>query len=353
MISSSDEEDIVLTSRVRLARNLRDRPFPGWAKRRERAAVFEQTMAAARDLTSMKRGYTAEMSELNQVQKQILVERHLISRDLAARAEGCGIAVSHNKTLSIMLNEEDHLRIQFILPGQQLRKAWSSVDKIDSALEERLPYAFHEQFGYLTACPSNLGTGMRASAMLHLPGIVLSGYMEQVLKSALVLNLTIRGIYGEGTQGLGNFFQISNQATLGESEEQIIERLRRFINDLARQEGNARRRLYEQNSGLIADRIGRAYGVLRHSLMMSTKEALEHISMVRLGVSLGFFGRDILDGLTGLVLTIQAAHMQYVPGGTPGESQVNDVKRASAIREHFKTISEPCFARVYKNNQII
>lgn len=346
MVSSLDEQDIVLTSRIRLARNLRNTPFPGWAKREERSAILNQTMSATHSLPALKNGYLAELSDLNQVQKQILVERHLVSRDLAARAEGCGVAISQNKTLSIMLNEEDHLRLQFILPGQQLKKAWTSLNKIDDSLEEMLPYAYHDKLGYLTACPTNLGTALRASAMLHLPGLVLSGYMEQVVKAALELNLTVRGIYGEGTQGLGNLFQISNQTTLGESEEAIIDKLKRVINDIAKQESNARNKLYQENRELISDRIARAYGLLKHSLLMSGKEALEHISMLRLGVTLHFFEHHVLKELNQLILSIQSAHLQYSPIGGKQSAVINDAKRADVIRTRFNTIPAPSIARV-------
>lgn len=344
MVSSPDKQDIVLTSRIRLARNLKDTPFPGWAKRDERAAVFERTMGAAKSLETLKANYAVEFRDLNQLQKQILVERHLVSRDLAARSEGCGVVVSSNKSVSIMLNEEDHLRLQYILPGEQLNKAWTAINRIDNELEARLPYAFHPSLGYLTACPTNLGTGMRASAMLHLPGLMLSGHMEQVVKASHELNLTVRGIYGEGTQGLGHLFQISNQMTLGEKEEDIISRLRRVIADIARQEKNARLKLYSENKALISDRIVRAYGAMKYSLLMPPKEALEHISMLRLGVVLGFFDHGVLSEFNQLVLEIQSAHLQYNACGKRKCPEVNDARRADVIRLRFQTIPEPSIA---------
>ena len=214
MVESRDEHDIVLTSRIRLARNLTATPFPGWATRQQREETLKLTSGEARQIPVMKGGYYAELSGLTQQQKQLLVERHLISRELAARSEGCAVLISRSQNASILFNEEDHLRLQYILPGIQLKKAWGAISKIDSELEARLPYAYNTRLGYLTACPTNLGTGMRASVMMHLPGLVISEQMQQVVQAAVQLNITVRGLYGEGTEATGNLFQISNQSTL-------------------------------------------------------------------------------------------------------------------------------------------
>lgn len=349
MLSSDQDRDIVLTSRIRLARNIQGMPFPGWAKRQQRDEIFKRSMEAAAKLKMLKNGYLAEMSELDQTQRQILVERHLVSRELAARSEGCGVAISSNKSLSILLNEEDHLRIQYILPGQQLKKAWASINKIDDELEAMLPYAYHEHFGYLTSCPTNTGTGMRASSMLHLPGLVMSGYMQQVEKAAHALGLTIRGIYGESTQGLGNLFQISNQTTTGESESDIISKLSRFINDTVKQEENARQSLFLTNWPAMADRISRSYGILQHALMMTSKEALDHISMLRLYYAHFRNEPAVLTDLNKLTLSLQSAHMQYAQPGEKTSHTANDFKRADLIRQGLKTIPQPSFAREIKN----
>lgn len=233
MVESRDEHDIVLTSRIRLARNLTATPFPGWATRQQREETLKLTSGEARQIPVMKGGYYAELSGLTQQQKQLLVERHLISRELAARSEGCAVLISRSQNASILFNEEDHLRLQYILPGIQLKKAWGAISKIDSELEARLPYAYNTRLGYITACPTNLGTGMRASVMMHLPGLVISEQMQQVVQAAAQLNITVRGLYGEGTEATGNLFQISNQSTLGDSEDQIVERMTRFTSDLA------------------------------------------------------------------------------------------------------------------------
>ena len=206
MVEPRDEHDIVLTSRIRLARNLTATPFPGWATRQQREETLKLTSGEARQIPVMKGGYYAELSGLTQQQKQLLVERHLISRELAARSEGCAVLISRSQNASILFNEEDHLRLQYILPGIQLKKAWGAISKIDSELEARLPYAYNTRLGYLTACPTNLGTGMRASVMMHLPGLVISEQMQQVVQAAVQLNITVRGLYGEGTEATGNLF---------------------------------------------------------------------------------------------------------------------------------------------------
>lgn len=338
---SSPGDDIILTSRIRLARNLRGASFPGWAKRQDRLTLYGSIMEALSSLPGLKGGFLMDLSDLSQIQKQILVERHLISRGLAARSEGCGVAISGNKSLSVMVNEEDHLRMQYILPGQQLKKAWSSIDKIDTDMEEKVPYAYDERMGYLTACPTNLGTGMRASAMLHLPGLALLGYMEQVVKAAQTLDLTVRGIYGEGTQGLGNLFQVSNQRTLGVSEKDILEKLRRIITDIAKQEKNARNKLYQENFIVLANRVARSYGILKYCVNISNQEALEHISMLRLGSSLGLFKKNIQNDLSELILNTQTAHLQYPAQIGESIPYVNDIRRADIIQTRFKTIPEP------------
>ena len=329
MVESKDEHDIVLTSRIRLARNLTATPFPGWATRQQRADTLALTSAEARQLPAMKGGYYAELSELNQQQKQLLVERHLISRELAARSEGCAVLISRNQNASILFNEEDHLRLQYILPGIQLKKAWNAVSKIDSGLEAKLPYA------YLTACPTNLGTGMRASVMMHLPGLVISEQMQQVVQAAVQLNITVRGLYGEGTEATGNLFQISNQSTLGDSEEQIVERMTRFTSDLAHQEWNARRKLLQSASLQVKDRVSRAYGLLTNATLLSTQEALGLLSFLRMGASLDIFSHQALKHVNKTILNIQPAHLARLSTTEQTSSEDRDQIRADIIRKEL------------------
>ncbi len=335
MVEPGDEHDIVLSCRIRLARNLKATPFPGWATRQQRQEILSRTTEVVRSLPALKGGYYAELSELTQHEKQLLVERHLISRELAARAEGCAVLVSGNQNVSILFNEEDHLRLQYILPGIELKKAWTAVSKIDSALEEKLPYAYNRRLGYLTACPSNVGTGMRASVMMHLPGLVIADKIQQVMQAAAKLNITVRGLYGEGSDASGNLFQISNQDTLGESEDKIIGRMTRFAKDLAHQEWNARRALVKTSPLQVKDRIGRSYGLLTHATLMSTQEALALLSFLRMGASVGLFEHPGMAHVNHTVLNLQPAHLALIAGGAQDGGEARDLLRAQLIRNEL------------------
>src|SRR5213594_2428672 len=231
---------IVLSSRVRIARNVKGSAFPGWAKKAERIRILEALRPAIQSLPQMADCFSESMDNLSILDKNILVERHLISREHAAKNAGSGLVLNRDESLCVMINEEDHLRMQALRPGLQLKQAWQAIDSIDSRLEKKLDYAFNPDLGYLTACPTNLGTGIRVSAMLHLPG------------------LAVRGLYGEGTEALGNVFQVSNQMTLGESEADIVERLSKVLNQIIEHEENARVRLLEKKPKTVYNHIGRA-----------------------------------------------------------------------------------------------
>src|SRR6476619_3329662 len=231
---------IVISSRVRLARNLKQRAFPGWAKKAERTSILELIKPRVEELPEMQDSFSELLQDLSALERQVLVERHLISREHAAKGVGSAVIMNRRQTLSIMVNEEDHLRMQSIRSGLQLKSAFKLVDKVDSTLEAKLDFAYDTRLGYLTACPTNVGTGMRASAMLHLPGLVLSELINQVIQAVNKIGLAVRGLYGEGTEAIGNLFQVSNQVTLGEAEEEIIERLKKVIETIIEHEQNAR-----------------------------------------------------------------------------------------------------------------
>jgi protein arginine kinase len=330
----------VLTSRIRLARNLRRHPFPGWAKREQRAAALDLMRPAVEALPAMKDAFSQELCDLNSVQKQVLVERHLISREHAARGDGSAAVIERRQTFSLMLNEEDHLRMQAIRPGLQLTAAFTALSELDSELEQSLEFAFDPTLGYLTTCPTNLGTGMRASAMLHLPGLVLSDQIGQVLQAVNKIGLAVRGLYGEGTESLGNLYQISNQSTLGESEETIIRRLERVIAQVSTHEQNAREKLLEDDPEMVADKIGRAYGTLRHAHIIDSKEALNLLSLLRLGGITGFFPPETVALCDTLLMDIQPAHLQLHSGSklTPEE---RDSIRAEIVRSRLHSLASP------------
>jgi len=340
MTGGQGEHGAVMTSRIRLARNLRRYPFPGWAKSEQRAAALELMLPAVENLSAMKDAFSEELGDLNPVQKQVLVERHLISREHAARGVGSAAVIERRQTFSFMLNEEDHLRMQAIRPGLQLSAAFTALSELDSELENSLEFAFDPTLGYLTTCPTNLGTGMRASAMLHLPGLVLSDQIGQVLQSVNKIGLAVRGIYGEGTESLGNLYQISNQSTLGESEETIIRRLERVIAQVSNHEQNAREKLLDDDPEMVADKIGRAYGVLRHAHIIDSKEALNHLSLLRFGGSLGFFPPETVILCDTLLMDIQPAHLQLLSGRKLSPDERDSI-RAEIVRSRLLSLNSP------------
>src|SRR5208282_3324316 len=274
---------IVMSSRVRLARNLKNMAFPGWAKKPERVKILELIRPAVESLPEMKDAFSETMDNLSALDKQILVERHLISREHAAKSSGSGLVLNRDETFCVMINEEDHLRMQALRPGLQLRQAWSAIDHLDSELEKKLDYAFNNDLGYLTACPTNLGTAVRVSAMLHLPGLVLAEQINPIIQSVNKLGLAVRGLYGEGTEALGNIFQVSNQMTLGEGESAIVERLDKVLSQIIEHEENARQTLLEKKPKVVYNHIGRAYGILANAHSISSKETMNLLSLLRLG----------------------------------------------------------------------
>src|SRR5512142_480692 len=331
---------IVMSSRVRLARNLKEFAFPGWAKKPERIRVLELIRPAIQSLPEMKESFSDTMDALSSLDKQILVERHLISREHAAKTAGSGLVLNRDETLCFMINEEDHLRMQALRPGLQLRQAWSAIDQADSALEKKLDYAFSSEMGYLTACPTNLGTGIRVSAMLHLPGLVLGEQINPIIQSVNKLGLAVRGLYGEGTEALGNVFQVSNQMTLGESEIAIVERLEKVLAQIIEHEENARASLLEKKPKMVYNHIGRAYGILANAHSISRKDTMNLLPLMRLGVDVGVFpgvDRSLVDEL--FILT-QPAHLQK-QHSEKLSAEERDLIRADMVRERLKGVSRP------------
>jgi protein arginine kinase len=334
------QDSIVLTSRVRLARNLRGFAFPGWAKKPDRIRSLDHIHGVVTHLPQMEGGFVGSMDTLSVLDKQILVERHLISREHAARSAGSGLCLNRDLSLGIMINEEDHLRMQAIRPGLQLRAVWQSIDELDSALEKQLEYAFSRELGYLTACPTNLGTGIRVSAMLHLPGLVLSEQVNQVITAVNKLGLAVRGLYGEGTEALGNVFQVSNQMTLGEAELDILERLGKVVSQLIEHEENARATILEKKPKMLFNHIGRAYGILANAHSISSKESMNLLSLVRLGIDVGCFpgaGRALVDEL---FITTQPAHLQR-QFTEKLSADARDLHRADMMRNRLASVHRP------------
>lgn len=331
---------IVMSSRVRIARNVKGAAFPGWAKKAERIRILEALRPAIQSLPQMADCFSESMDNLSILDKNILVERHLISREHAAKNAGSGLVLNRDESLCVMINEEDHLRMQALRPGLQLKQAWQAIDSIDSRLEKKLDYAFNPELGYLTACPTNLGTGIRVSAMLHLPGLVLDEQINQIIQAVNKLGLAVRGLYGEGTEALGNVFQVSNQMTLGESEADIVERLSKVLNQIIEHEENSRARLLEKKPKTVYNHIGRAYGILANAHSISSKETMNLLSLMRLGVDFGLFSeldRALVDEL--FIIT-QPNHLQRRYSDKLSAEE-RDLLRADMLRERLKTVTRP------------
>lgn len=339
---------IVLSTRVRLARNLLEFPFPGRAKAAGRNSVYEKCSQSLAALPQLEASAVLAMRELSDLEKQVLVERHLISRELSGQGEGSGVVISPDQSCAVMINEEDHLRIQVMRGGYHFKDVWRKVNAIDSGLEHALDFAFSPELGYLTACPTNLGTGLRASVMMHLPGLVLANQMEKVVRAVNQLGMVVRGLFGEGSDASGSVFQISNQQTLGESEADIIKRIVSVLDAIVEQEENARQKLLESNPDRIFDKIGRAYGTLSHGHVISSSESMNLLSLIRLAVDLGILKDSCRSLVDRLFIESQPGHIQMQMRG-PVETGRRDVQRAAFLREQIGLLSPLSFDNCGKN----
>ena len=323
--------DLVMSSRIRLARNLKEFPFTHWASKKQSAEVLTRAKDAIGRTSHMKESLFLKLADLTSVDKQFLLERHLVSRDHIQSADHRGVALSENEVISIMVNEEDHLRIQVIESGFNLPDTWKVIGALDDELSKILEFAYAVDLGYLTCCPTNTGTGLRASVMLHLPALVWTKKINNVLHAIVKIGLAARGFYGEGTEASGNFFQISNQVTLGQKEEEIIDNIERIIRQVMEHEQTARETLVSSNRSMLEDRIGRATGTLRSAHIITSKEATDLLSSVRLGLDLGLIKDVDRKMLNELFTMIQPAHLQKFEKKALTSAE-RDVKRAELIR---------------------
>lgn len=335
-VCDASASPLVLSSRIRLARNLRSFPFPARADEATLARVLGALLDATATVACVRdAALRTTLDNLDKIEKQVLVERHLISHEHATRASGSGVVVTSDQCMSIMINEEDHLRMQILRAGLDLHSGWDALAALDREIEDRVEFAFSPQLGYLTACPTNVGTGLRASAMLHLPGLVWTGEMGQVIQAVGKLGLAVRGLYGEGSEAHGNLFQVSNQVTLGESEEDIIAHLEKVIQQLLESEQNARERLLEKKRATVYDQVGRAVGTLLHAHVVNSQEMMNLLSALRLGLDLELVEGVERNVLNTLLIATQPAHLQLEAGRTLGAGR-RDQKRARLARERLK-----------------
>lgn len=341
MDAEGQSSNIVISSRIRVARNLAGIPFPHLLDQKRSEEVIHAVRLAINNTEAAGLLGSLELSmlsELSPVERQILVDKHLISPEFINNYQSKAVVISDDEVVSIMVNEEDHLRIQCLLPGLQLKEAWSIVNKIDDGLEKTLDYAFSEKLGYLTSCPTNVGTGMRASIMLHLPGLKITKQLGAVLSAIGKLGLTVRGLYGEGTEAQGNLFQVSNQITLGQSEGEICNNLLASTRHILSQEQAARNALYQQRREAVEDRVYRAYGTLKYARILTSEEAMRLISDLRLGLDLNIITGIKPSQLNELMIKIRPAFL-YKLCGKELSAQERYACRASLVRKEFEKLS--------------
>jgi len=329
------QSDIVMSSRIRLARNLADFPFIRRCNDIDKANI-ESTV---RERLSEEDAFTTlnffNVAKLNSLDRQLLVERQLISRELSNGDGARAVAIDGQERLSLMVNEEDHLRIQVMKSGLNLDGAWDQINQLDDDIESRLTYAYHPKFGYLTACPTNAGTGIRVSVLVHLPALAITHQIEKVFRSLQKINLVVRGLYGEGTQAMGDFYQISNQVTLGKSEREIIDQVADVIPYVIDYERKARQYLLDEKQNDLFDRVSRAYGTLQTAQQISSEETMYLLSRVRMGVNLGLIDNLEIPHINQLFLRTQPAHLQKICKQTLETDQRN-VERANYLRVELK-----------------
>jgi protein arginine kinase len=330
--------DIVISTRIRIARNLVEHPFPLLANDAQSEAILEkvQTAIHSPEFEASGGGHYEflKLRDVAPVDLEALVEKYLISSNMVEHARRGAVALREDEVVSIMVNEEDHLRLQVLMPGSNLNAAWDLATRIDDSLEAKLNYAFDERYGYLTACPTNVGTGIRASVMLHLPALVVTQQINRILSALSQVGLVVRGVHGEGTEAIGNLFQISNQITLGQSEVEIIQSLESVVNKIIEHEQAARNYLLGENREVIEDRIARSFGILAYARRLDSKETMQRLSDVRLGIDLGIIKGVSKNILKELMVMTQPGFLQKVYGQqlAPGE---RDWRRAALVRERL------------------
>ncbi len=333
------DSDIVMSSRIRLARNLADYPFIKRCTDIDRASIESTVREKLKADEQFKNQTFINVAELENLDRQFLVERQLISRELADAEGARAVAIDEMERMSLMVNEEDHLRIQVMKSGFDLQSAWDQINHVDDMIEERLNYAFQKDLGYLTACPTNVGTGMRVSVLVHLPALVITKHIEKVFRTFQRINLVVRGLYGEGSQAMGDFYQVSNQITLGKSEEELIKQVGDVVPVLINYERKARDFLISgENQHNLFDQVSRAYGTLQNAQQISSEETMYLLSQVRMGVNLGLIGDLEIPTINKLFIHTQPAHLQKLRGNELDTMQRN-IERANYLQQHLKSSS--------------
>jgi protein arginine kinase len=331
---SGPESDIVISSRIRLARNLADYPFISRVGDQDRAEIEKSLRQCVLGLNESEDIFYVDVDGLTGLDRQFLVERQLISREHAESRGARGVVIDRKEKFSVMVNEEDHLRMQVMQSGLDLQTAWERINRIDDFIEKRVNYAYHERLGYLTACPTNVGTGMRVSVMMHLPALVITRQIDKVFRSLQKISLAVRGLYGEGSQAMGDFYQISNQITLGRSEGELIKQVGDIVPVIIEYERQARTFLIKESHENLHDRVSRAYGILRTAQTISSEETMHLLSSVRMGVNLGLISDLEIPTINSLFIHTQPAHLQKIRGVELDTADRN-IERARYLRRHL------------------
>jgi len=320
--------DVVLSSRVRLARNIKGIPFGKRMSLSQQEEVIERSSKALNNLKLI------DLNKMSEIEKKALLEQHLISADMIANDRKKALLLNDDSSISVMLGEEDHIRIQSMAPGFDLDLCLENANKIDDELEKCVEYGFSEKFGYLTCCPTNVGTGMRASVMMQLTALVMSGKMESIVSVLSKLGIAVRGIYGEGSKALGNIFQISNQVTLGVSEEETLQKMKQIVSELVEKEREAAKKIYEENKYRLEDKIMRSLGILKNAVILTSEETMSLLSDVRLGINTGIIKNISLEDVMKTMYSVLPATV--VKNYNLPTAQDRDLKRAEIVKAHLK-----------------
>ncbi len=337
---SGPESDIVISSRIRLARNLAEYPFIRKCTDKDRTQIEELLRDRIAEVKDLAGAFYVDVSQLESVDRQFLVERQLISREHADASGARAVAIDIQESFSLMINEEDHLRIQVMKSGLDLQGAWDTVSQIDDLVEKKATFAFHETLGYLTACPTNVGTGMRVSVMLHLPALVLTRQIDKVFRGLQKISLAVRGLYGEGSQAMGDFYQISNQVTLGQSEMELIKQVGDVVPVIIDYERRARDFLVHESHKDLHDRVSRAYGILCTAQTISSEETMHLLSSVRMGINLGLIEDVEIPTVNKLFIHTQPAHLQKL-SGSELDTEDRNIERALYLQRHLRQREQP------------
>ena len=326
------DEDVVVSTRLRVARNIKNYKFPHLMNIEEADRLTDEVLNSIKDKEGLYSFYRTR--DLTDIQRLVFVEEHLISPSLLETPEKSSFLLSDDERITIMINEEDHIRIQVLLSGSNVEEGWRLCSEIDDFLQGKMEYAFHGKFGYLTSCPTNVGTGLRASVMVHLPCLAMTGHLNTMIEALRKIGLTVRGIYGEGSKGLGHLYQVSNQTTLGEKEEDTIRKLNKVIYQIVTRERGTREYLMDKRGIELEDKIFRSLGIIRYSRLISSKEAMLHLSNVKLGCDMGIIKGMSSKDVVKLMIEIQPASIQ-VNMNKEMKKEERDINRSEIIRNNL------------------